>query len=364
MADETRGAIDSARAVRAGEELDEARLRAYLTEVLPLAGGDLEVEQFPRGHSNLTYLLRVGDRELVLRRPPFGAKIKSAHDMGREYRILAALEGVYPRAPKPLAYCDDEAVLGAPFYLMERVRGVILRGANPPAALSLGPDEMGALSTALVDALGDLHAVDIERCGLAGEGKNEGYVARQVRGWTARYHKAQTDDVADIERVAAWLDGHQPLETGAVLVHNDFKYDNVVLAPDALTRVVALLDWEMATVGDPWLDVGTSLGYWIDPDDFDDMKLIALGPTLREGGLRRKDFVERYVAVSGRATDDIVFYYAFGLFKIAVIAQQIYKRFKDGHTKDARFGMMIMGVRLLGQQAARAIDKERIFALG
>jgi aminoglycoside phosphotransferase (APT) family kinase protein len=360
-----RAPLDEPRAVRPGEELDLARLEAHLRERAPGLAGPIAVLQFPSGHSNLTYLLRVGEREIVLRRPPFGAAIKTAHDMGREHRILSALVGVYPRVPRPRLLCEDASVLGAPFYLMERVRGVILRGPRPQAALALSEDGMRRVSTALVDVLAGLHAVDVEAAGLSDLGHPEGYVRRQVEGWTRRYLAAQTDDLPAIEAVAAWLAGHMPPPAGgAALVHNDFKYDNVVLDPDDLARVVAVLDWEMATIGDPLMDLGTALGYWLDPDDPEPTKALPFGPTLLPGNLDRAGVVARYAEASGRDVGDVLFHYVFALFKIAVIAQQIYKRFALGHTKDPRFAAMIVGVRVLGDQATRALDRGRIGGLG
>jgi len=357
--------VDGAGEVRQGEALDTCRLDAWLRQHLPdLGDAPLEVLQFRKGHSNLTYLLRVGGRQLVLRRPPFGAKIATAHDMSREHRILTALDGGTKLAPRAVAYCDDVEVLGAPFYLMERARGVILRGNRAPKGLDLGPDVMRPLSTALVDTLAELHGVDVTAPGLADLGHPEGYVERQVRGWTERYVKAKTDDLPEVDRVAAWLAESLPEVEGAALVHNDFKYDNVVLDPEDLTRIVAVLDWEMATVGDPLMDLGTSLAYWVDPEDLPEVQMLPIGPTVLPGNLGRQQVVDRYAEVTGRDLTGALFYYAFGLFKVAVIAQQIYKRFKDGHTSDPRFGMLIMGVKILGDQAARAIDRERIHDLG
>ncbi len=350
--------------MRAGEELDLKRLAARLAAELPALGGPLEVEQFPGGHSNLTYLVRVGRRELVLRRPPFGAEIKSAHDMGREFRILSGLWPVYPKVPRPLFYCEDGAVLGAPFYVMERASGLILRGARAPQGVVLSSDLLRRLSEGLVDELARLHALDLKTTSLAAEGRPDGYVARQVRGWTERYRNARTDDVPEAEQTAEWLLGHLPAESGAALLHGDFKYDNLVLDPADPARIVAVLDWEMATVGDPLMDLGTSLAYWVDPDDAEEHRRLALGPTLLAGNLSRRQVVERYAARSGRDLHDPVFYYAYGLFKIVVIAQQIYRRFLDGASRDPRFATMIEAVRVLSRTAQRAIAAGRIHGLG
>ena len=363
--------IDEARDIRAGEEFDHATLERYLRAALPGVTGPLSVAQFRRGHSNLTYLLRVGDRELVLRRPPIGAAIRTAHDMGREYRILSALQGVYPRAPRPFAYCEDPDVLGAPFYVMERVKGVILRGSQLPRGVRLDPATMRRLCEALVDNLAALHAVDVTAGGLAEIGRPDGYVERQVRGWTQRYAASRTDDVPEFDAAAAWLAENMPTGTatgalahgGVALVHNDYKYDNLVLDPDDLTTILAVLDWEMATVADPLMDLGTSLGYWVDPEDPDEVKIIAQGPTLTPGNLSRREVVERYAQASGRDVSGIVFYFVYGLFKIAVIAQQIYKRFREGHTKDPRFAGLLFAVQVVSRAAVRAIERGRIHDL-
>jgi aminoglycoside phosphotransferase (APT) family kinase protein len=349
---------DQSSAVRPGEALDADRLAAYLQVHLPDGTGQLRVEQFPSGYSNLTYRLRLGDRDLVLRRPPFGANIKSAHDMRREYQILSHLIQVYPRVPRPLLYCDDLAVLGAPFYVMERVCGVILR-ARPPAGLRLSPETMERVATAFIDNLAALHAVDYSASGLDGLGRPRGYGERQIAGWTQRYQNAQTDDVPEMQAAAAWLATHLPGAPGAALIHNDYKYDNLVLAPDDLGRIVAVLDWEMATIGDPLMDLGTTLGYWIDPRDPPEMRAM-FGLTTLPGNLNRAQLLERYVEKSGRSVADPVFYYTYGLFKIGVIVQQIYARYQQGHTQDARFAGLNHVVRALGRTAAGAIERGRI----
>jgi len=271
--------MDSTRPVRPGEELNASALALWLRERMDGVEGPVEIEQFPGGHSNLTYLLRFGDRELVLRRPPFGSKVKTAHDMGREFRILSRLHAVYPKAPRALLHCDDPEVIGAPFYVMERVRGVILRHQRAPEGIDLPPATLRALSEAAVDGLAELHAVDYDAAGLGDLGRPEGYVARQVSGWSERWRNARTDDVPDVDRAAAWLADNQPPERGAALIHNDYKYDNLVLDSGDLSRVVAVLDWEMATLGDPLMDLGTSLGYWVDPDDSSERLILPAGPT-------------------------------------------------------------------------------------
>ena len=350
--------LDEAGPVRPGEELPVERLTAHLQEHLAL-DGPIAIEQFPSGHSNLTYLLRVGDRELVLRRPPFGAeKIKKGHDMGREHRILSGLSRVYPKAPKPLLFCDDASVIGGPFYVMERVRGVILR-KEPPSDLKLSSRRMRALSEAFIGDLVEIHSVGYEAAGLAELGHPEGYVRRQIEGWTERYRNAKTDEIPDMERVARWLYERMPLESGAALIHNDYKYDNLVLDPEGF-QIKAVLDWEMATIGDPLMDLGTALGYWVEPNDPEELQSIRFCLTALPGNLSRTQLVERYAAKSGRDVANVLFYYVYALFKIAVIAQQIYYRYAQGFSKDERFAAMIHGVQALARVAARAIEKGRI----
>jgi aminoglycoside phosphotransferase (APT) family kinase protein len=347
---------DQPSGIRRGEELPIAPLGVYLQTSLPEFSGALSVQQFPSGHSNLTFLVRVGEQEMVLRRPPFGANIKSAHDMGREYKILSHVHPVYSLVPRPLLYCDDASVIGAPFYLMERVKGIVLRD-KAPQGLALAPEMMRDLSNAFVDNLVAIHAVDYRAAGLGELGKPIGYVARQVRGWTERYVNAKTDEIPEMERVAAWLAEHLPLESGVVLIHNDYKYDNLVLEPQDLTRLKAVLDWEMATIGDPLMDLGTTLGYWVEQGDPEERRIVAPCLTMLPGNLTREQIVQRYAQVSGRDVSSIRFYYVFGLFKIAVIIQQIYNRWKQGFSQDPRFAEMIDSVRAFSKEAAREIEK-------
>jgi aminoglycoside phosphotransferase (APT) family kinase protein len=321
------------------------------------------VRQFPKGHSNLTYLLTFDNREVVLRRPPLGAAIATAHDMGREYAVLRGLAAHWPKAPRALAHCADPAVIGAPFYLMERRRGLILRGPTLPPGLHLPRDGGRRLSERFVDTLVELHALDPSWLGLDGFGRPAGYVARQVKGWTERFERAKTDPVPEFDQAARWLAAHQPREAGAALIHNDFKYDNLVLDPNDPTRVGAVLDWEMATIADPLMDLGTSLAYWIDPNDPDEAQLIAQGPTLLPGTLSRREVVHRYELATGRDVSQIVFYYVYGLVKVAVIAQQIYKRFQEGHTKDPRFAGLLFAVQVVSRAACRAAERGRIHDL-
>lgn len=352
--------LDRPQDERPGEELDRDRLQAFLRQATGRAAENLEVAQFARGFSNLTYLVRVDGEELVLRRPPKGSKVKSAHDMGREHTMLTRLRPVYPLVPRPVAYCADPQVLGAPFYLMERVSGVILR-AQLPKGLELDADLARQVADALVDNLVRLHRLDLVSTGLGELGRPEGYVARQVHGWTARYRAAQTDELAGVDELIAWLAERLPSQTGqAALVHNDYKHDNLVLDPVDLGTIRAVLDWEMATVGDPDLDLGTTLGYWVEAGDPEVLRRFAFGPTARPGSPTRREVVARYEQAAGRSVGDPVFVYAFGLFKIVVIAQQIYARYRQGLTRDERFAALLPAIQALLTQARATIANDMI----
>lgn len=352
-------AIDGTKPVRPGEELPLEKLGAFLREALGAPEGDLGIEQFPGGHSNLTYLVKIGDKEAVLRRPPFGSKVKSAHDMGREFRVLSKLAPVYPRAPRPIALCEDESILGGKFYLMERRRGMVVRRAIPEG-VTVDAAAARALSTAFVSTLAELHAIDYEAVGLGDFGKPAGYVERQITGWTRRYQDSQTDEIPEMTDVAAWLAANKKESPHASIIHNDFKYDNLILDPADLTKVIGILDWEMATIGDPLMDLGTSLCYWVEAGDPEDLRRIKMGPTDIPGSFTRRELAEAYAAQSGRDLGDIVFYYCFGLFKTAVVLQQIYYRYAKGLTKDERFATMIDGVRALARQAAAFMGQREL----
>ena len=355
--------IDQAGNIRQGEELDLASLEPYLLAQLDGVSGSLSVDQFPGGASNLTYLISLGDTQLVLRRPPFGKKIKSAHDMGREYRVLSTLSKSYGKAPKPLLYTEDESIIGAPFYVMERVEGVILRTASGPAS-ALEDATIAAIAESLMDTIVELHKLDYKAAGLGELGKPAGYAERQVTGWTKRYFKAKTDEFPAIEKLAAWLGAHIPTETGASLIHNDFKHDNVVLDPNDLTKVKAILDWEMCTLGDPLMDLGTTLAYWSNDNDPDLLKMAATNPSALPGNPTRGELIQIYAEKSRQDVGNFVFYYAYGLFKIAVVVQQLYFRYKGGYTKDKRFAQMNYFADAMCQMALRAIEKGRVDDLG
>ncbi len=348
---------DKTSKIRAGEEIDADKLNAYLKTHLPTVGNITDISQFPGGFSNLTYLIRTAETELVLRRPPFGATIKSGHDMGREFRVLTALQNSgFSKIPTPLSIDASGNVLDAPFYLMQRLKGVILRAKDAQNA-DLTPDLMQNLSEKLVENLANLHNLDIENTELGTLGKPEGYVKRQVDGWIQRYRNSQTDDVLDMETAAIWLSEQSPRPQKPAFLHNDYKFDNVVWNTE-LTEIIGVLDWEMSTVGDPLMDLGAALAYWCEATDSNFSKLFNL--TWRAGCPNRQFVVDKYAELTGRDVTDIAFYFVFGLFKNAVIMQQIYARWKKGLTKDPRFEGLILGVFELSKLAAKTIKTGEI----
>jgi aminoglycoside phosphotransferase (APT) family kinase protein len=347
--------IDSPIALRDNASLDLQRLEAFLRDRLPEWDGPLQLQQFPRGYSNLTYLVQAGSRQLVLRTAPPGRKARGAHDMLREYRILTALKPIFPYVPTALLCCEDAVIAGGPFYVMERLRGIILRRELPPG-LTLAAAEARQLCHNLIAVLCRLHALDWKAAGLEELGRPEGYVRRQVQGWSQRFRDARTPDAPDGEAVMGWLQQRQPADSPLpALVHNDFKFDNVVLSPADPLTIVGVLDWEMATIGDPLMDLGASLAYWIQRDDPPEMQRIRTLPTTIDGMLTRRELVALYEAGSGRRVAAFDFYLAFGLFRLAVIAQQIYYRYYHGQSRDERFGTLIGAVLALLRAAERVM---------
>ena len=349
---------DHSAPVRPGEELDRERLEPFLRSHFPDDAGPLVVRQFPSGHSNLTYSVKLGDREMVLRRPPFGSKVKSAHDMGREYRVLSRLHTVFP-APKALLYCDDPQVLGAPFYLMERIHGVVLR-RGLPQGLQLTPERLRQLNLSFIDTLAALHGLDYSAIGLSDLGKPQGYLERQVRGWIERYYGSRTHELPEVDQLSASLLERLPPQSGAALIHNDYKYDNMVLDAANITCVKGVLDWEMCTIGDPLADLGTAIGYWVEAGDPSDLRAAHWGPTTLPGCMSRVELVDRYAEKTGRDVSRIVFYYIFALFKTAVILQQIYYRYHHGLTRDARFAGLLDVTKVLLRTAAHSAEKDKL----
>ena len=337
MTDRTPSALPrNAVPVRDEDTFDVEALALWLREHTsdePGIDGTPEVRQFKGGASNLTYLLRYPTRDLILRRPPGGTKAKGAHDMRRESDIQASLGHVYDQVPAIVAYCGDDSVIGSEFYVMERLVGTILR-RDIPASLGLSPDGVNLLCHRALDTLIDLHRVDVEAAGLGSLGKGPGYVERQVTGWSSRYRKARTPNVGSFEQVMEWLDAHRPEDIGQVLIHNDFRFDNLVLAEHDPTHVVGVLDWEMATVGDPLMDLGGAMAYWVQASDDPVAKALRLQPTHAPGMLTRVEAVRYYCDRLGIPMDAErwAFYEVFGLFRLAAIAQQIYLRTYRGET--------------------------------
>jgi len=357
-------------AVRVGEELDVGVLARYLREHLssPALETEIEIEQFPGGHSNLTYLIRYGDQEFVLRRPPIGPVAPTAHDMPREFKLLSVINPRFPLAPKPVLLCEDASIIGVPFYLMERRRGFIVR-VKVPGRIGENLELRRRLSENVVDTLVALHAVDIQSTGIVQIGKPVGFVQRQVRGWSERWRRSQTGELAEMDRVMQWLEDRIPRDSDheATIVHNDFKLDNLMLADDDPSRVVAVLDWEMCTVGDPLVDVGLLLTYWTmrgggnggegaSPDQNTSLRAVTNGP----GWLTRAEMIERYETKTGRDLSRIAFYETFARFKVAVVIQQIYFRYVQGQTRDERFRDFDRLVRELVNEALELAEQSRI----
>lgn len=348
--------------MRATEQLEWNLVASFLREHLAtcdIPGLDLaremQVEQFQGGHSNLTYLVRFGHTELVLRRPPLGPVAPTAHDMAREYRWLTAMHPVFPLAPRPYALCEDVDVAGAVFYVMERRRGLVIRTEEPPQ-LANHPEERRRMSGALVDTLAALHNIDIEKSNLTHLGKPAGFVARQVKGWTERWHRSKIDEIPEMDALAEWLVARLPPDPALpTVVHGDFKLDNVMADPADVARLVAVFDWEMSALGDPLVDLGIFVAYWchIKPVSGHD----ALNSvTSQPGWFTRDEIVERYAAKTGIDLSQLRFYEAFALFKVAVVIQQIYFRYRRGQTDDPRFAHFGDRVLLLARQAAGVAD--------
>lgn len=350
-----RGDVEPASPVRDEDSFDVGAVTEWLVgnDVVHIHGTPV-VRQFAGGASNLTYLLRYPERDVVLRRPPAGRKAKGAHDMAREFRIQRGLQPVFGYVPDMVAFCADAAVIGSDFYVMERLEGTVLR-AEPPAGFSLRPGDAAVLCRAMVDVLAELHAVDPTAAGLDDLSRGPGYVRRQVAGWSQRYDSARTRNVPGFAKITDWLDVNQPHDVALCLIHNDFRFDNLVLRPSPPYQVTGVLDWEMATVGDPLMDLGCALAYWVQPDDDPIMRGMRRQPTHLQGMLTRRQVVEHYCERTGRSVDGWVFYEVFGLFRLAVILQQIYFRYHHQETRNPAFRHFWLMVHYLGWRCGRAI---------
>lgn len=360
MSPTERGPIDEPRAVRDEDAFDPAPLHAWLV-AQQAASGDAppEVRQFSGGASNRTYLLRYPERDLILRRPPAGQHTGTAHDVLREARIQQRLRPVFPYVPEVVAAGEDDAaraLLDGPFYVMERIVGTILRGDLPPG-MTLDPAQARRLGEQAIDRLVELHAVDVAAAGLSDLGRGAGYVERQVGGWSKRYRAARTPRAPSFERTMRWLEAQRPDDVATCVIHNDWRLDNLVLDPDGDGRVIGVLDWEMATLGDPLMDLGSALAYWVQADDGRGMHLLRRQPTHLPGMPTRDEVVERYCAQAGIERPDWTFYEVFGLFRLAVIVQQIYRRYHLGQTRNPAFRNMWIAVLYLDFRCRRIIRR-------
>ena len=342
--------------MRDGERIAVDVLQDYLRDKIDGAERGIELEQFPNGHSNLTYLLRISERDFVLRRPPLGPVAPKAHDMVREYHVLRAVHPHFPQAPQVFLLCEDSAVLGAPFFVMERRHGLVLR-EEIPAAIAAIPNYPRMISEAFLDTMVRLHAIDASSDDVRHLGKPEGYVDRQVRGWADRWERAKTSEVSEMDHVVRWLAGRVPVPLTPSLIHNDYKLDNILLASGSPDRIEAVLDWEMATIGDPLSDLGLTLCYWTWATDPEVRVAGIPALTAAPGWYTRDQLVARYAARTGRDVTHIGYYEVLGVFKLAVIIQQIYCRFHRGQTHDERFRNFDTRVAALVRVAARLIGE-------
>ncbi len=347
-------------AVRTGENFDLPKVEHYLRQHLEgLGQGSLQVRQFPSGASNLTYLIQLGDWEAILRRPPLGPVPPKAHDMVREASLLQKIHPLWPLAPKPYFFCADLTILGVPFYVMERRKGVVLNNHFPPGVV---PTETlcQQLAQTVVETLVQIHALDWQAAGLGEFGYPDRFLERQVKSWIERYWRAQTDIISQVEPLTSWLTEHIPASPSPTLIHNDYKLNNMILQTDNLSTVVAVLDWEMATIGDPLLDLAISLSYWVTADDPQELQTLLPTVTTMPGFISRRQFMELYAQKSGRDLSSMHFYLTFAYFKLAVILQQIYARWRHGQTQDERFAGFGVHVRSLLLYAARLVEEGKI----
>jgi aminoglycoside phosphotransferase (APT) family kinase protein len=346
--------------VREGEQLDWTRVEDYLRAHIPAIGvGTMAVRQFPSGASNLTYLVRIGRWEGVLRRPPFGPIPPKAHDMRREANLLRSIHPIFALAPEIYLFCDDLAVMGVPFYVMERRRGIVLDDTFPPGIIPT-PELCQRISTEVVDTLVKIHAIDWQAAGLGNFGHPTGFLSRQVKGWTERYIRAWTDDIPQVESLMCWLVEHTPVSPAPTLIHNDFKLNNILMNAQDPAQPVAVLDWEMATIGDPLFDLAITLAYWVQSDDPEELHSLLPTVTTRPGFISRTQFMERYSMQSGHDLSSMHFYMTFAYFKLAVILQQIYVRWKRGQTQDKRFAIFGAHIRILIKHAAQLAEKGKM----
>jgi len=353
---ESKQIIDKAGQVRPGEELDLTKLNPWLQTQIDNLSGEPQITQYSGGASNWTYCLSYPERELVLRRAPAGTKAKGAHDMGREYHLQAALKPVYPYVPEMLAHSDDESLIGAEFYVMEKLNGLIPR-KNMPKGLNLNEADTRQLCLNALDSLIRLHQVDYKANGLSHLAKGEGYTERQISGWTSRYQKAKTWNVPSGKRVTQWLAANLPEQETICLTHNDFRLDNLVLDTQDPTRIIGVLDWELATLGDPLMDLGNSLAYWVEDGDDFFAQTTRRQPTHLPGMLTRQEVIDYYLDKTSSEVSDFTFYEVYGLFRLAAIVQQIYYRYHHKQTRNPAFKKLWVFTHYLLHRCRKAINR-------
>ncbi len=348
--------IDKAGAVRSGEELDIEAVDLWLKQHITGLEGTPDITQYSGGASNWTYCLEYANTALILRRAPAGTKAKGAHNMQREFELQKALKPVYPYVPQMLGFCDDDTVIGTDFYVMEKLVGIIPR-KHMPKGLPLSPERTNQWCKNVIDCLSQLHNVDIHQAGLANLAKGEGYIERQISGWSQRYQNAKTWNVPAAKSVMRWLENNQPAKENICLTHNDFRFDNLVLDPNDYTQVTGVLDWELATLGDPLMDLGNSLAYWVEEDDDFLAQSTRRQPTHLPGMLTRKEVVAYYLSQNDIECEDFTFYEVYGLFRLAVIVQQIYYRYHHGQTNNPAFKRFWVFVHYLLWRSKKAIKR-------
>ncbi len=345
--------MDQANEIRKGEDLDWQSLEKYLRSALPNeTKGELKVSQFHGGHANLTYLLKFGDQELVLRRPPFGKIAPGAHDMKREYRVLSKLYKVFPEAPRAYLFSDDESIIGSPFVVMERKRGEVVRRTLLDCFKPFDKAEE-RLTTAMIKAQATLHKLDIEQADLTKLGRPEGFLERQLIGWSKRWELSKTDDNQDMDEVFQILSSSIPKPQAVSIIHNDIKLDNCQFQADDPDKVTAIFDWDMATLGDPLVDFGSTLGYWYEPYFEGHDMPVSISSTFPNKAF----LIEKYAAFTGFSMEQIDWYHAFAYFKGSVITAQLYQRFVNGQTNDERMKKFGNTAKVFGAFAKKILKK-------
>lgn len=349
---------DTGKTVRRGEELDADKVDQWIKASLPEVKGEPEITQFPGGASNWTYRLKYENEDLILRRPPAGTKAKSAHNMEREFKLQEALLPVFPKVPELVGYCPDESIIGSDFYVMKRIPGIIPR-KNLPRGLDISAKDVRKLCESMLDTLVELHQIQVEGSALEQFGKGSGFVERQIQGWNARYQKSRTWNVPKAKKLMAWLESNRPAQETLCMTHNDFRFDNLVLDLEDPTKILVVLDWELAAIGDPLMEIGNLLAYWVQEDDDFIAQSTRRQPTHLKGMMRREEVIQCYFEKRGIEPIDMTFYEVFGLFRLSVIAQQIYYRYHHKQTNNKAFKNFWFLVHYLHWRAWKLIKKQR-----